>query len=221
VTWDVGARDVEGALDLLAHAAAGIDRPYAVGGFAGAARIRRVVESAEVLVWIGRDDRELWTDAVMAVPSRPAPGRITAQLAPDAFVPWARDRSGRTFGCGSRPSLPRLPGRRRTRIGRSRSDPDRDGLVKILVPTLLRRDAPPCWNPSGKGVAVIGAVAVQVALAGQDAAHADARRRRRAWSNEAVCAGGRRIVRASRARESRRCGGGVSSNGIHTPMLLL
>lgn len=86
VTWDVGAHDVEGALDLLAHAAASADRPYAVGGLAGAASIRRVVEPAEVLVWIGRDDRDLWADALMATPARPAPGRITAQLAPDPFV---------------------------------------------------------------------------------------------------------------------------------------
>jgi hypothetical protein len=95
VTWDVGARDVAGALELLAHAAASANRPYAVGGLAGAARIRRVVEPAEVLVWIGRDDRDLWAEALMAVPARPAPGRITAQLAPDAFVlGLATDRGG-------------------------------------------------------------------------------------------------------------------------------
>jgi DNA-binding transcriptional ArsR family regulator len=86
VTWDVGARDAQGALDLLAHAAVSVSRPYAVGGLAGAARIRRVVEPADVVVWIGRDDRDLWADALMAVPARPAPGRITAQLAPDPFV---------------------------------------------------------------------------------------------------------------------------------------
>ncbi|MEA2369950.1 MAG: hypothetical protein QOH12_344 [Solirubrobacteraceae bacterium] len=95
LTWDVGARDADGALDVLARAAASVDRPYAVGGLAGAASIRRVVEPAEVLVWIGRDDRDLWADALIAIPARLAAGRITAQLAPDAFVlGLAIDRDG-------------------------------------------------------------------------------------------------------------------------------
>jgi len=95
VTWDVGARDAEGALELLAQAAVSVNRPYAVGGLAGAARVRRVVEPAEVLVWVGRDDRERWADALMAVAARPGPGRIAAQLAADPFVlGLATDRDG-------------------------------------------------------------------------------------------------------------------------------
>jgi len=95
ITWDIGARGTAAALTLLADAAATLDRPYALGGLAGAALIRRVVEPADLVVWIGRDDRDLWAEALMGVPARPAPGRITAQLAPDPFVlELATDRDG-------------------------------------------------------------------------------------------------------------------------------
>lgn len=86
LTWDVGARDVPEALKRLRTAAKHLDLPYAVGGLAGAAYVRRVVEPAEVSVWIARDDSERWAEELMAVPSRPGPGRITAYLAPDPFV---------------------------------------------------------------------------------------------------------------------------------------
>jgi hypothetical protein len=62
---------------------------------AGASLIRRVVEPAEAVVCMGRDDAECWADERMATPSRPAIGRITAQLAPDPFVlSLATDREG-------------------------------------------------------------------------------------------------------------------------------
>jgi len=86
MTWDVDARDAVAAMQALRDAAERLKIPYAVGGVAGASLIRRVVEPAEVVVWIGRDDAERWADELMAAPSRPAPGRITAQLAPDPFV---------------------------------------------------------------------------------------------------------------------------------------
>jgi biotin operon repressor len=86
VTWDVGARDAAAAIQALRDAAVRLKVPYAVGGVAGASLIRRAVEPAEVVIWIGRDDAGLWADELMATPSRPAAGRITAQLAPDPFV---------------------------------------------------------------------------------------------------------------------------------------
>lgn len=86
LTWDVGARDFEEALGRLRTAAKHLALPYAVGGLAGAAYVRHVVEPAELSVWIDRDDPELWAEELMAVPSRPAPGRITVYLAPDPFV---------------------------------------------------------------------------------------------------------------------------------------
>lgn len=86
MTWDVGARDVSGAIDRIQAAADRIALPYAVGGMAGAAFVRRAVEPAEVDIWIRRDDPGLWGEELMAVPARPGPGRITARLIPDSFV---------------------------------------------------------------------------------------------------------------------------------------
>jgi len=86
ITWDVGTRDVPGAIDRLRAAAGRIALPYAVGGLAGAAFMRRAVEPAEVDIWIRRDDPGPWAEELMAVRARPGPGRITARLIPDPLV---------------------------------------------------------------------------------------------------------------------------------------
>lgn len=86
VTWDVGAHDTAAAIELLREAAGRIKRPYAVGGLAGAALVRRIVEPGEVTIWIGREDLEIWGEALLGTPARTGPGRITAQLAPDPFM---------------------------------------------------------------------------------------------------------------------------------------
>jgi DNA-binding MarR family transcriptional regulator len=95
LTWDVGSRDAESALDVLREAATEARRPYALGGLAGAALHRRVVEPAELTLWIEPDQAPRWEQALLATPARPAPGRITAQLAPDPFtLTLARERHG-------------------------------------------------------------------------------------------------------------------------------
>jgi DNA-binding MarR family transcriptional regulator len=95
LTWDVGARDAEGALGVLHEAAPEAGRPYALGGLAGAALHRRVVEPAELTLWIEPDQAPRWEQALLATPARPAPGRIAAQLAPDPFtLTLARERNG-------------------------------------------------------------------------------------------------------------------------------
>lgn len=95
MTWDVGARDADGALDVLREAAPQVGRPYAVGGLAGAALHNRVVEPAELTLWIEPDQTARWEQALLATPARPAPGRITAQLVPDPFtLKFARERHG-------------------------------------------------------------------------------------------------------------------------------
>lgn len=86
VTWDVGARNAAEAIERLRTASERLALPYAVSGLAGAAFVRRVVEPAGVSVWISRDDLERWAEELVAVPSRPGPGRITAYVAPDPFV---------------------------------------------------------------------------------------------------------------------------------------
>lgn len=86
VTWDVGAHDAAGAIEILHEAAGRTQRPYAVGGLAGATLVRRVVEPADVTLWIGRDDLDTWAEALLSTPARTGPGRITAQLTPDQFM---------------------------------------------------------------------------------------------------------------------------------------
>ncbi len=86
MTWDIGARDVPDGLKRLGTAGKHLGLPYAVGGLAGAAYVRRAVEPAEVSVWIERADSERWADELVAVSSRTGPGRVTVHLAPDPFV---------------------------------------------------------------------------------------------------------------------------------------
>jgi DNA (cytosine-5)-methyltransferase 1 len=76
VTWDVGARDAPEAIKRLQAAADRLELPYAVSGLVGAAFIRRVVEPADISIWIPRDDPERWAEELMAVPARSGPGRI-------------------------------------------------------------------------------------------------------------------------------------------------
>jgi DNA-binding MarR family transcriptional regulator len=86
-TWDIGARDAPSAMSRLREAANDVNAaPYAVGGLAGAATVRRVVEPAEMLVWLRREDVASWSERLLAEPARPGPGRVTIQVAPDPFV---------------------------------------------------------------------------------------------------------------------------------------
>jgi hypothetical protein len=62
------------------------DVPYAIGGPAGAALRERVLEPADVLVWIREEDLSLWREHLLAEPGRPTRGSLTVQLAPDPFI---------------------------------------------------------------------------------------------------------------------------------------
>jgi biotin operon repressor len=95
VTWEIGARDAPDAIRTLQKTALKLDMPYAIGGVAGASLTGSAVEPVDVLVWIRRDDAELWADELTPVTSRPAPGRVTMQLTRDPFVlSLAGDRDG-------------------------------------------------------------------------------------------------------------------------------
>ena len=86
-TWDIGARDAPSAMSRLRGAASDVNAaPYAVGGLAGAATVRRVVEPADTLVWLRREDAAGWSERLLAEPARPGPGRVTVQVVPDPFV---------------------------------------------------------------------------------------------------------------------------------------
>jgi len=85
-TWDIGARDLDRALSRLRRTAKKGRFSYAIGGLAGAAMVRRVVEPAEVDVWVHRDDYRRWIEELDAVPARPGPGRIALRVLPDPYV---------------------------------------------------------------------------------------------------------------------------------------
>lgn len=85
-TWDIGARDPDRALSSLRRTAKHGRLSYAIGGLAGAAMVRRVVEPAEVDVWVGRDDYRRWVEELDAVPARPGPGRVALRVLPDPYV---------------------------------------------------------------------------------------------------------------------------------------
>jgi biotin operon repressor len=95
VTWEIGARDAPDAIRMLHKVAHKLDVPYAIGGVAGASLAGSAVEPVDVLVWIRRDDAELWADELTPITSRPAPGRVTMQLTRDPFVlSLVGDRNG-------------------------------------------------------------------------------------------------------------------------------
>jgi hypothetical protein len=95
VTWEIGARDAPDAMKTLQTTARKLNAPYAVGGVAGASLLRHVIEPVDVVVWIRRDDADPWAKELAPITSRPAPGRVTVQLARDPFVlSLASDRNG-------------------------------------------------------------------------------------------------------------------------------
>jgi DNA-binding MarR family transcriptional regulator len=95
VTWEIGARDALDAIRTLQKTARKLDVPYAIGGVAGASLAGSAVEPVDVLVWIRRDDAELWADELTPVTSRPARGRVTMQITRDPFaLSLAGDRDG-------------------------------------------------------------------------------------------------------------------------------
>jgi hypothetical protein len=46
----------------------------------------RVVEPADLVVWIDRADIDAWAERLGADPARRAPGRVTVSVAPDPLV---------------------------------------------------------------------------------------------------------------------------------------
>jgi DNA-binding MarR family transcriptional regulator len=85
-TWDIGARDVEEVMRRVRVAAKRLQLPYAIGGLAGASIIHGPVEPVLVDVWVGRAGLDVWMEELEGIPTRPAPGRLTIQAAPDPFI---------------------------------------------------------------------------------------------------------------------------------------
>jgi hypothetical protein len=88
-SWDIGARDADDALRLLAEARAEQpDAAWAVGGVAGAATLRRAVEPADVMLWTRAEQVSTLGDLLQAGPARRRGGRGPLRIAvtPDPWV---------------------------------------------------------------------------------------------------------------------------------------
>jgi hypothetical protein len=86
ISWDIGTATLADTLEAWADAARHTQRRWALGGLAGAERLVRTVEPANLRVWIDPADVEGWQQLVLA--ERVAPGRslLRVALAPDPWV---------------------------------------------------------------------------------------------------------------------------------------
>lgn len=83
--WDIGARDAEEAAARVRELGAPSQGTWAVGGLAGAALRRRVVEPSDLLLWVDRAAKQHLADALQPLPARGGKGIVRIALAPD---PW-------------------------------------------------------------------------------------------------------------------------------------
>jgi hypothetical protein len=83
--WDIGARNADEALSLLSKAVEDVPCGWALGGLAGAAMVRRVVEPADVVVWTSADDLPTLAHILQPEPARGGLGMVRVAVAPD---PW-------------------------------------------------------------------------------------------------------------------------------------
>lgn len=94
--WDIGARDPEAAVALVAEALASHGGTWALGGLVGAAMIQRAVEPAESLVWTTPDGLSTIEELLVPGQARGGRGSVRVAVAPD---PWtlglAREIGGR------------------------------------------------------------------------------------------------------------------------------
>jgi hypothetical protein len=87
VDWDIGTNDVDTTLRHVREAAS-LDPSlsWAVGGSAGAAKIARAVEPADVLLWIGKNDIADWEELLVPAPGRGRRGTLRLATAPDPYI---------------------------------------------------------------------------------------------------------------------------------------
>jgi hypothetical protein len=95
LTWDIGTNSVDDTLTAWAEAARHTKLLWMLGGLAGARRVVRVAEAADVLVWIDATDVATWEEMLLAhrAPAGRAPLRVAA--APD---PWVLGLASTTDG---------------------------------------------------------------------------------------------------------------------------
>jgi hypothetical protein len=85
-TWDIGAHDADGAIELVKDAMTGRPERWAVGGLSGAAAIRRVVEPADVVVWTSAEGATALAEALLPAPGRSGRGAVRVCVTPDPWI---------------------------------------------------------------------------------------------------------------------------------------
>jgi DNA-binding MarR family transcriptional regulator len=83
--WDIGARDPQHAVALVRESV-GERAPWALGGLAGAALVRRVVEPADALLWVQASDVPVMAEALQPEPTRGGRGTLRVAVAPDEWT---------------------------------------------------------------------------------------------------------------------------------------
>lgn len=85
-TWEIGAQEVAVTLRRVRMASKRGNLAYALGGLAGAALLRPVVEPVEAEIWIDPADYGIWLEQLSPIASRRGPGKLTANVIRDPYV---------------------------------------------------------------------------------------------------------------------------------------
>jgi DNA-binding transcriptional ArsR family regulator len=88
VSWSIGARDADDAIEALAAVGNGHTEPrWMIGGLAGAAKVRRAVEPIDVAMWIRRDEIPRLAERLQPrIESRRGLGMLRLAVARDDWV---------------------------------------------------------------------------------------------------------------------------------------
>jgi hypothetical protein len=128
----------------------------------------------EVVVWIGRDGVARWAEELTATPARSGPGRITAQVARDRFVPSLATSPGKNRNGCPKAALPHTGPTLNIEVAevniliRFTVGVYPGEVVRVVTPTALLLEAAEIVDGIHDDVVVIGAIAVQVALDGHE-----------------------------------------------------
>lgn len=86
-SWNIRSDGVEATLKRLKRARAQApDLRWAIGGLAGAAFVKRVVEPASTLLWVSRDDLRSLEETLLPTRSANAYPQLRVATAPDDFI---------------------------------------------------------------------------------------------------------------------------------------
>ena len=87
IEWDIGTGSVRKTLENTREAAsADPTLSWAVGGTSGVAEIVRVVEPADVLLWVREDEVAVWETLLVPARGHGRPGTLRLAISPDTYM---------------------------------------------------------------------------------------------------------------------------------------